>query len=183
MRRAAEVRGRALLHVALLLAALALAGCAPAWRDTSVPMQSVAEIDLARYAGRWYEIARFPVAFQEGCTATTAEYALREDGALSVVNSCHRGSPEGPVSRIAGSATVTGPGQLSVRLGRIPFAGPYWVLWVAPDYGTAVVGVPSGRAGWVLHRSPEIPPARFEQARAVLAANGYDPDRLILTRH
>jgi apolipoprotein D and lipocalin family protein len=166
-----------------LLVCLTLASCAGTWRDTEVPMRSVAEIDLARYAGRWYEVARFPVVFQQGCTATTADYALLADGSLSVVNSCRQGSPEGPVNRISGTATATGPGQLSVRLGRIPFAGPYWVLWVAEDYRTAVVGVPSGRAGWVLHRSPDIPPERLERARAVLAANGYDTDRLMMTVH
>jgi apolipoprotein D and lipocalin family protein len=178
----AHVFGR-LLSVALLCVLTAAAGCAPVWRDTALPMTPVATLDLQRYAGRWYEVARFPVIFQQGCTATTAEYALRPDGRLSVVNSCRRDSPDGPPQRIAGSAEVVGPGQLSVRLGRVPFAGPYWVLWVAPDYGTAVVGVPSGRAGWVLHRSPAIPPARLAEALAVLRANGYDTDRLVLTEH
>jgi apolipoprotein D and lipocalin family protein len=168
---------------AALLAVAMLAGCAPVWRDTAVPMTTVATLDLARFAGRWYEVARFPVIFQEGCTATTADYALRADGRLSVVNSCRSGTTDGPLRRISGEARATGPGQLSVRLGAVPFAAPYWVLWVAPDYGTAVVGVPSGRAGWVLHRSPDIPPARLEAARAILAANGYDTDRLILTPH
>ncbi len=146
-------------------------------------MTPVAELDLARYSGRWYEIARFPVPFQNRCTATTAEYALQDDGRLSVVNSCRQDNPGGQLERIAGSARPVGPGQLSVRLGRIPFAAPYWVLWVAPDYETAVVGVPSGRAGWVLHRRPQIPAARFAVALTVLAANGYDTRQLILTEH
>lgn len=163
--------------------AVLLAGCGAVYRDTATRMVPVAGLDLARYAGRWYEIAHFPVPFQEGCTATTAEYALRDDGAVTVVNSCRRGSPDGPLSRIEGEARVVGPGQLRVRLGRLPFAAPYWVLWVAPDYGTAVVGVPSGRAGWILHRAPDIPPARLAEATAVLVANGYDPARLVATQH
>ena len=174
---------RLALALAAVLAGLALAACSPVYRDTATRMVPVAELDLARYAGRWYEIAHFPVPFQEGCTATTADYALRPDGAVTVINSCRRGHPEGPLSRISGEARPVGPGQLAVRLGRIPFSAPYWVLWVAPDYGTAVVGVPSGRAGWILHRSPEIPPARLAEAEAVLRANGYDPARLVPTRH
>jgi apolipoprotein D and lipocalin family protein len=166
----------------LLLVAAVLTACAPAWRDTDVPMRAVA-VDLERYAGRWYEVARFPVAFQQGCTATTATYSLEPDGRIGVVNTCRRGSPDGPESRIAGHATVTGPGRLQVRLGRIPFAGDYWVLWVSPDCATAVVGVPSGRAGWILHRSPEVPPGRLAEAEAVLTANGYDVTRLIRTPH
>ena len=162
---------------------LLLAACAPAWRDTSVPMRAVAELDAERYAGRWYEIARFPVRFQEGCTATTADYGLRDDGRLSVTNRCRMDAPDGPERSISGSARVVEGGRLSVRLGWIPFSAPYWVLWVDDDYRTAVVGVPSGRAGWVLARSPEISEDRLEEARAVLEAAGYDLSRLEVTVH
>ena len=171
--------GLGLLFVGLFI----LAACAPAWRDSAVPMQPVAQLDLERYAGRWFEVARFPVFFQQGCTATTADYSLLPDGGVGVVNTCRQDSPDGPVRRISGRADVVGPGRLTVRLGRVPFPGPYWVLWVAPDYGTAVVGVPSGRAGWVLNRSPDISPARLAEARAVLEANGYDLSHLVMTEH
>lgn len=168
---------------AALALTLALAACAPVHRDTAARMETVADLDLARYAGRWFEVARFPVIFQQGCTATTADYGLRADGTLSVVNQCRRGDPDGPVSRISGTARVVGPGQLSVRLGLVPFAGPYWVLWVDEDYGMAVVGTPSGRAGWVLARRPDPAPDRLARARAVLEANGYDTARLMMTQH
>ena len=162
---------------------LALAGCA-SYRDGDVPIASVAVFDPARYAGLWYEIARFPVPFQQGCTATTAEYELRPDGSLGVVNTCRQGAPDGPVRRIEGAATVTGPGRLEVRFASVPFGGaPYWVLWVDADYQTAVVGVPSGRAGWILNRSPTIRPDRLEAARQVLAFNGYDLLALEMTVH
>ncbi len=166
-----------------LAAVLALAACGPVYRDTSVPMQTVSRLDLERYTGRWYEVASFPVSFQRGCTATTADYALRADGTIGVVNTCRRGDPDGPVSQIAGTAEVVEPGRLKVRLGRVPFAGDYWVLWVAEDYGSAVVGTPGGRAGWILHRDPAIPEDRLATARGVLAANGYDPSALQRTRH
>ncbi len=171
------------MRVLAVLALALLAACGTVYRDTGTPMAPVAALDLDRYAGRWYEVARFPVPFQRGCTATTAEYGPPAGGKVSVVNTCRRERTDGPVSQIAGRATVVGPGQLQVRLGRIPFAGAYWVLWVAPDYGTAVVGVPSGRAGWILHRSPDIPPDRLAQARAVLAEAGYDLSQLLMTEH
>ncbi len=166
-----------------LAALLLLAACGPVYRDTSAPLQTVERLDTERYAGRWYEVASFPVSFQRGCTATTADYDLRPDGKIGVVNTCRRGDPDGPVSQIEGTAEVVGPGQLRVRLGRIPFAGDYWVLWVAEDYRTAVVGTPRGRAGWVLHRDPGIPADRLAAARDVLAANGYDVTQLQRTRH
>ena len=166
----------------IAIAALGLAGACAAplasYRDATVTIASAVSFDPARYAGRWYEIARFPVPFQEGCTDTVAEYSLRADGSLGVVNACLR---DGRLRRIEGEARVVGPGRLQVRFDGLPFASPYWVLWVAEDYRTAVVGVPSGRAGWVLHRDPTMPPDRMRAAREVLDFNGYDVDRLVAT--
>ena len=164
-----------------VLALLLLASCAT-YRDTGVAMRSV-PVNLARYAGTWYEIERFPVRFQDGCAATTATYALIDAQTVSVLNRCRDGSPDGPLREIAGTATVAGEGRLTVRLGRIPFGAPYWVLWVAPDYSAAVVGVPQGTAGWILARSPAMPERQRAEARAVLAANGYDVTRLIAVQH
>lgn len=163
-------------RVALFLI-LALAACTGSYRDTSVGMSSMAVFDPARYAGTWYEIASFPVPFQAGCTDTKAEYGLSETG-LSVRNSCLQ---DGNRVVIDGTATVSGPGRLKVRLDGVPFPADYWVLWVDEGYRTAVVGVPSGRAGWILNRSPDIPDDRLRAAREVLAFNGYDLSRLVMT--
>ena len=172
-------------RVAILLAMLAaLAGCGSTgvYRDTSVPISSAAAFDPTRYVGRWYEIARFPVLFQAGCVAVTAAYALREDGRLQIENSCREGALDGPVRRIVGEARITGPGRLSVGFDTVPLIrAPYWVLWVDEGYRTAVVGVPSGRAGWILNRTPEIPEDRLKAALEVLEFNGYDVSRLQYT--
>jgi apolipoprotein D and lipocalin family protein len=159
------------------LLCLALAACGGTYRDASVRMTSMAVFDPARYAGTWYEVASFPAPFQSGCTRTRAEYGVAGDG-LSVRNSCLR---DGRRVVIEGSATVSGPGRLKVRLDGVPIAADYWVLWVDEGYRTAVVGVPSGRAGWILNRTPEIPADRLEAARQVLSFNGYDLSQLRMT--
>jgi apolipoprotein D and lipocalin family protein len=168
---------------ALALAALAAcAAVAPDYRDTSVQISSVATLDVTRYAGLWYEIARFPVPFQEGCVGTTAEYTLRPDGTIGVLNTCREGVLTGPVRQISGEAVVVGPGRLEVKFDSVPFvSAPYWVLWVDEGYRTAVVGVPSGRAGWILNRDPQIPADRLEAARQILDFNGYDLTQLRMT--
>lgn len=167
---------------ALALALLAACASVQGFRDTGVPISSVASLDVTRYAGRWYEIARFPVPFQEGCVATTAEYSLRPDGTLGVLNSCREGVVNGPLRQISGEAIVVGPGRLEVRFDSVPFVNaPYWVLWVDEGYRTAVVGTPSGRAGWILNRDPQIPPDRLEAARRILEFNGYDLGQLRMT--
>ncbi len=159
---------------------LLLAACGNSYRNKSVPMATVSNFDATRYVGLWYEIARFPVSFQKGCTATTAEYASLGADTVSVLNTCREGAPDGPIEQIAGEAEIVGPGQLKVSFDNIPFVrGDYWVLWVDNDYTTAVVGVPSGGAGWILARTPEISEARRAEAEAILKANGYDTSQLI----
>lgn len=167
------------------LAALGLAGLsacavvAPSYRDTDVAISSRAEFSPARYSGQWYEIASFPTIFQRGCTKTNALYTPTDSAdRLGVRNSCLR---DGKQVVIEGSATVDGPGRLSVRLDGVPVAAPYWVLWVDEDYQTAVVGVPSGRAGWILNRTPSLRADRLQAARDVLEFNGYDLTELQMT--
>ncbi|MEL7151210.1 MAG: lipocalin family protein [Pseudomonadota bacterium] len=161
----------------LLLACLCLglAACGSSYRNPDVGLTSMAVFDPAEYAGLWYEVASFPTPFQSGCTNTQADYALEDDGSLSVRNACFR---NGALSTIEGSATVSGPGRLKVRLDGVPFAADYWVLWVDEGYRTAVVGTPSGRAGWVLNREPTIPADRLAAAEEVLRFNGYDVSQL-----
>lgn len=161
--------------------AISLAGCGTpgGYRDPAVTIASAAAFDPSRYVGRWYEIASYPVPFQAGCTDTVAEYTLEPDGRLGVANSCR---VAGRLKRIEGEARVVGPGRLEVRFDTVPFlSAPYWVLWVSEDYRSAVVGVPSGRAGWILHRGPVMPPDRLAAAREVLDFNGYDLGPLVMT--
>jgi apolipoprotein D and lipocalin family protein len=163
---------RAAAAVLLLL----LAACGgPSYRDISVQMTSMALFDPARYAGIWYEVARYPVWYQEGCVDSRAIYAQAGPGTLLVRNICDR---VGMVEEIGGTARVVGPGRLRLRLEGVPVAADYWVLWVDQDYRTAVVGTPSGRAAWILNRAPEISPDRLNAARDVLRFNGYDLSRL-----
>lgn len=168
--------------VVALLILLVLSACAPvapSYRDVTRPMTSKAVFDPVRYAGRWYEIASFPTPFQKGCTQTQARYSVINATTLGVFNTCAR---NGATSQISGNARVSGPGRLEVKFSSVPFVkAPYWVLWVDEDYQTAVVGVPSGRAGWILNRAPTLRADRLQAARDVLAFNGYDLSRLQMT--
>ncbi|MEP5153825.1 lipocalin family protein [Planktotalea sp.] len=167
------------LATALTLASTAPAGAAE-YRDRSVPMAVMASLDLNRYLGKWYEIARFPNRFEAGCVGVTAEYALRDDGQINVLNTCRKGTLDGPVERANGSARVEAPGRLSVTfVPWLPFArGDYWVLYVSPDYDFAVVGNPKGSTGWILARKPQLTAQERAKANDVLSKNGYDVSQL-----
>lgn len=166
--------------------ALGFAGpSAASYRDTAVPITAVTDLDLMQYLGKWYEIARFPNRFERNCTAVTAEYALSPDDTIQVVNTCRKGSPDGPVNVAEGKAEVVAPGKLKVNfVPWLPFVkGDYWVLFVDSDYSYAVVGEPTGKTGWILARRPELGPNKYDNAVSVLQSMGYDASKLERVAH
>ncbi len=158
-----------------LFGLLFLAACmgGPSGRDEDAPpLEAVERLDIGRYAGLWYEIARYPNSFQTDCEGVTAEYTPTGDGRIDVVNTCRWGTANGEPK----VATTTGeviPGsdgaRLFVNFAPIPLPrgqGNYWVVYVDKAYEHALVGEPSGRFLWMLARTPEITP----EARAALNA-------------
>lgn len=165
-------------------ALLAFAAAAPAQPG---PLASVGSVDLARYAGRWYEIALYPNRFQRQCVGdTTAEYAPRDDGTLQVVNRCAtaNGASEatGAARRVDGRTDRLQVSFLPAALRWLPVGwGNYWVIGLAADYRYAVVGEPSREYLWILAREPALAPADRIAIDALLRAQGYDPARLVDT--
>lgn len=144
------------------------------------PPRVVEHVDLPRYMGLWYEVARTPNRFQRGCHASTAEYALRPDGDVSVVNSCAEGSPAGPRRSVRGKAwLVPGGGGAKLRVRFFwPFSGAYWIIDLGKDYEYAVVGHPTRKYLWILARTPTLDEAVYAGILERLRAQGYDPSRL-----
>ena len=154
------------------------------------PLEVVPELDLERYAGLWYEIARLPNRFQKMCEKdVTATYKLQEDGTVVVTNACVR--DDGEVEQAEGVARISDPNgpssKLEVRfapsfLSFLPFVwGDYWVIDLAPDYSHAVVGSPGRDYLWVLSRTPQLDQTRYDMILQRIEASGYNPDELVLT--
>lgn len=149
-----------------------LAGCAS---TPTTPLPTVPAVDLARYAGAWYEVASLPNRFQKQCVADT-QARYRQTGAdIEVVNRCR--TADGKVDDITGVAKVvsdSGNAKLRVSFFR-PFYGDYWILALGggADYGWVLVGEPTRKFGWVLSRTPTIAPADLEAALARAEALGY----------
>ena len=139
----------------------------------------VPSVELNRYVGGWYEIARIPNRFQRQCARhTVALYGLRPDGRLSVLNQCIKRS--GNVDQATGVAKVVDQvsrAKLKVSfvsfLGWRPFWGDYWVIGLDDDYRWAVVGSPDRRYGWVLARSPQLDYTSMDSIRGLLKRQGY----------
>ncbi len=138
---------------------------------------TVEKVDLERYAGTWYEIARFPNSFQEGCANTTATYTLRDDGRVGVLNRCLR---DGEVDTATGYAEVVDPktrSKLEVTF-FWPFSGDYWIVDLADDYSYAAVADPGRDYLWILSRTPTLPKATYERIVEGLREQGFEVGRL-----
>lgn len=160
------------------LAALFLGGCGA----FNPPLATVENVEIGRYTGRWYEIARYPNSFEPGCVGVTADYTLRQDGRISVLNTCIEGDLDGEVRLIEGVARVIDPGtnaKLAVTF-FAPFEGDYWILDLGEDYEYAVVGEPSRTFLWILSRKPVMDQDLYEDILSRLPEKSYDPNRLEL---
>lgn len=171
--------------LAPLLVALLSTACAGKMNDQgdAAPLQTVDHVDLARYAGTWYEIASFPQSFQRNCTGTTATYELRADGQVDVINRCRKRSLDGRLAVAKGRARVVDPttnAKLEVSFFR-PFWGDYWIIDLGPDYEYAVVGHPTREYLWILSREPSMSPELYDAIVERIADQGYDTDRLVRT--
>jgi apolipoprotein D and lipocalin family protein len=158
-----------------------LGACGAKGGDMVGELQTVPSVDLNRYLGTWYEIARYPNRFQRDCYRSTATYSLREDGDIKVVNACRRDGPDGEEKLVEGKAWVveeTTNAKLRVRF-FWPFWGSYWIIDLGKDYEYAVVGHPGRTYLWVLSRTPTIDDEVFEGIAERLRQNGYDPAKLI----
>jgi apolipoprotein D and lipocalin family protein len=169
---------------ALLLTAIAAAACVSGPRGNPHPPQPAKAVDLQRYAGLWYEAARYDMPFEKGCDGVTADYSKRPDGLIRVVNTCRKGGPTGPVKISEGKARPVDPtmgAKLKVSFFGPFFVGDYWVLDHADDYSWSIVGEGSGRYLWLLTRRPATPAelrALIDRAKVM----GYDTAMLRVTR-
>jgi apolipoprotein D and lipocalin family protein len=149
------------------------------------PMRVVPSVDLTRYTGKWYEIARLPNRFQRDCASdTTASYTLRPDGKITVVNACR--TSDGKAKTAAGTARVASGKEPNSKLKVTffwPFSGNYWIIDLDPDYKWSVVGEPGRKYLWILSREPRLDDAIYQQLLDRAKHQGYDVSRLIKTRH
>ena len=152
------------------------------------PPKTVERVDLERYIGLWHEIARIPNRFQDQCACcVTAEYTLRDDGKIDVLNSCTKA--DGKLDQAAGLARIEdreSNARLKVSffsiLGWRPIWGDYWIIGLDDDYRYAVVGSPDRKYGWILARERELEESVLERLFALLREQGYDPASFQMTR-
>ena len=160
------------------LAGIGIAAFAIATRNK--PLKTVTHVELEKYLGTWYEIAKFPQDFEKGCTHVTAEYTLRDDGKIDIVNSCMKDGIPKIAEGIASIDDKESNAKLDVQF-QWPFSGKYWIIALAPDYSYAVVGHPNRKYLWILCRKPVMDNMTYNHLVLVAAGRGFDIRKLVKT--
>ena len=162
--------------------------CASCATNQSTPeLQTVASVDLTRYQGTWYEIARLPNWFQKGCAQSKATYKILESGDVAVRNECF---PTTGKPKVAfGTASVADKrtnAKLEVvfdnwfsRLFPFLTKGKYWILYLDSQYQTVIVGTPDRKYLWIMARTPRLEEETYQHLVRRAQALGFATDRLI----
>jgi len=149
-------------------------GCAKHY----APLPTVENVDLSRYLGTWYEIARFDHSFEKGCTHVSATYALNDDGSINVLNQCTKEDGSHKEAQGIAYAEDATHSKLKVSFFR-PFYGNYWVLMLDEDYTYALIGEPSREYLWILSRAKSIDEATKRKILAKAQEYHYDTSKLL----
>lgn len=150
--------------------------------NNNVP-QPAKSVDVEKYLGKWYEIARYENRFEKDCEGVTAEYSKLPDGKVGVKNTCYK---NGTIETANGKAKIV-EGSNNTKL-KVSFFGPfyfgnYWVLDRAEDYSWAIVGEPSGRYLWLLSRNAPLSKKQKQNLYAKAQELNYDLKLLRETAH
>ena len=143
-------------------------------------LPTVEKVDLTKYAGTWYEIARLPNSFEKGMTCVTATYTLKENGKVKVLNKGYL-ADKGKYKTAKGTAWVPDggyPGRLKVTF-FWPFAGNYYIMALDEGYAYALVGDPSRKYLWVLARTKTLEESIYSELMALAKNKGFDVEQVM----
>jgi apolipoprotein D and lipocalin family protein len=171
-------------------AGIAIAAGATAYltskRQSHPPLEVVPNVDLQKYSGEWFEIAKFPAFFESNCYKPKARYSLNDDGSLHVVNTCHKNGANGKLIKTEATAFVTDPStnaKLKLKFNRFPFiTGDYEIIDLGSDYEYAMVGTSNRKYLWILSRLPQLEVYLIKDLLYKASAMGFDTSRLIFNR-
>jgi apolipoprotein D and lipocalin family protein len=163
---------------------LTILGCTYMDKEQTSQLKTVPYVDLNRYMGVWYEIARYPNSFQKGCVGSRATYSLLDDGKVSVTNECYGGSFQGKLRSAKGKAWIVDKetnSKLKVSFFWF-FAGDYWIIDIADDYSYVVVGHPKRKYLWILCRTKIMDDDTYSGIiKRLVEIHHYDTTKLIKT--
>jgi len=156
-------------------------------------LKTVPSVDLRKYSGVWYEIARLPNKFQKDCVGdVTAEYTLQQDGKIKVVNRCRQAGRPKP-KEAEGIARIANEDKGSNSILEVRFApailsflssvwGDYRIIALDDNYRYALVGSQDRKYLWILSRTRTLDEAVYKRLLAAAVEQGFRVDQMIRTR-
>lgn len=167
------------LYAIPMVAALMAHSSCRADKDIHINTSTVKQLNIPRFMGKWYEIARYEHSFEKGMTHVTAEYSLMEDGKIKVIN---RGIKNGKPKEIIGKAKQPDPKEYPGRLKVsffLWFYADYYILELDKDYQYALIGSSTDKYLWILSRTPELPKPILDKLLENIKRRGYDLSKLV----
>ncbi len=168
-----------IIYAFLVLMLLSLSACKT--QENMIDKTVVKQLDIQKYLGTWFEIARYNHRFERGMAGVSATYSMRNDGKIKVVNSGYKGGLDGRFSKAIGKAKIPNPDEpakLKVSFFWF-FYGDYYVMELDENYQWAVIGSSSDQYLWILSRSRQMDNELYKQLLEKLKARGYDTSKLI----
>ncbi|WP_037939940.1 lipocalin family protein [Sulfurospirillum arcachonense] len=160
-----------------LICSFVFIGCS---KDT-LPLNTVGKVNINKYLGTWYEIARYDHSFEKGCTNVSAFYSLRKDGSINVINSCTK--EDGTKKEATGVAYATNKNNTKLKVSFFrPFYGDYWILMLDKDYTYALIGEPNREYLWILSRTKTLNANIKNKILQKIEENKFDETKLIWTK-
>ncbi len=156
--------------------------CQTPKNNNAMDKSTVKELDIKKYMGKWYEIARLPNSFEKGLVGVTATYSIRKDGKISVLNQGYKNDLNGKLKTAKGKAKVpdiNDPGKLKVSFFLFFYADYYIMELDTVSYQWVLVGSTSDRYLWILSRTPQLDKEVYAMLVKKAKKRGYDTDRLI----
>ena len=158
-------------------------GCSSVQKRTSPELQVVPYVDVERYLGKWYEIARYPHSFEEGCFGATAFYEKVSEAEIRVTNQCRQDAFDGKLNEAVGKAFIAdknSTAKLKVQF-FWPFKGDYWIIDIDENYQHAIVSEPDRQYLWILSRDSKMNPNKLKLLKEKLVEKEFDLTYLIMT--
>ena len=172
------------LILLVCLVVISITACAQLKKRDRPALRTVSQVDLNRYLGRWYEIARYDKRFQKSCRGSRATYSRHEDGRISVLNECYEAGT-GKKRQARGKAWVVDKNDTAkLRVSFFwPFSGDYWIIDLGKNYEYAVVGHPDRKYLWILSRTKVMDEKLYREILSRLEKQGYDTGKLLREEH
>jgi apolipoprotein D and lipocalin family protein len=162
----------------VFLTTLSIISC----KEKDINLSTVKELDINKYVGTWFEIARLPNKFEKGLECVTATYKIKKDGKIEVINKGHLVKDHSKIKKIKGVAWVPDknePARLKVSF-FWPFSGKYWVLALDNEYNYALVGDPSRKYLWILSKFNKLEKAIYDSLLETASDKGFDVKMILL---